>query len=593
MSRAADGPRLGGLRRPAAARRSRPDVGFSLIEIVVALGIFSIVLVALLPQLVVGIRATTTARTVTQAKGVSQGQLERMRHLPFHIAPAAGDFVDVLDYYFPDLGAPTTTPVCMSGGEYALPAVGWTGYVAAVSGGRCDYEPASGAFFRTVKEVPASAGITAFTIVVDTQFLSGSTPPEPVSPQDGYDTGTVGKDSPASSQIGVTATVIYDRRGTLKPVTTYTQISERLSTTARVRSEIDVRVLDLSAVMADGTPLTMAAGLLNLTGAVSYASTVDASLATTSAALAAGESAAGASTTLTAPPSASGTVANSLSGGLTTGGCNLACWGSTTIPGFDLAADEGAPLAGSQISPAQVKVTDRTSGGISFGASASNDYLPRLKLAPPLVRIAPDPAPALPTGIGALCVAADTGGTAYLSASGYLRTAPADAATPDVESCGVARASTLWLFPTNFAPDGIVQVELEKASARCLVSGASHDETTALHYAATVRYFNGSGYTPVNVAEGDLADALAAVPMNTAVADGLTIGDYISSWSALSADQVVRDEAAGIAQVKMPGVVRLTSQPLRPATDAVGGPDMNSAVSMTLGAITCRAEDHR
>ena len=105
------------------------DEGFSLIEIIVALGIFSVVLVALLPQLIVGIQATGTARIVTQAKGISQGQLERMRHLPFHIAPAAGDFVDVLDYYYPDVHAPTTTPTCKAGDDYELPTVGWSGYV--------------------------------------------------------------------------------------------------------------------------------------------------------------------------------------------------------------------------------------------------------------------------------------------------------------------------------------------------------------------------------------------------------------------------------------------------------------------------------
>ena len=78
-----------------------------MIEIIVSLGVFAVVLVALLPQLIVGIKATGTARVVSQAKGVGQGQIERLRHLPFHITPAAGDYIDVLDRYFPDLGTGT------------------------------------------------------------------------------------------------------------------------------------------------------------------------------------------------------------------------------------------------------------------------------------------------------------------------------------------------------------------------------------------------------------------------------------------------------------------------------------------------------
>ena len=64
--------------------------------------------------------------------------------------------------------------------------------------------------------------------MVDTQFLSSATPPLPVSPPtgtNGYTNQIAGKDRPASSQIGVTVTVLYSDQGTAKPVTTYTQIA--------------------------------------------------------------------------------------------------------------------------------------------------------------------------------------------------------------------------------------------------------------------------------------------------------------------------------------------------------------------------------
>ena len=50
-------------------------------------------------------------------------------------------------------------------------------------------------------------------------------------------------------------------------------------------------------------PLTFSAGLLNLTGSVSYASTVGATIAATSSGLATGEQKSGSSATLSAPPS--------------------------------------------------------------------------------------------------------------------------------------------------------------------------------------------------------------------------------------------------------------------------------------------------
>jgi type II secretory pathway pseudopilin PulG len=62
------------------------DDGFSLVEVLVALGLAMTVLVAVLPQLVVGIRAAGLATVMTEAKGVIQGHFEKMRSLPYHVA---------------------------------------------------------------------------------------------------------------------------------------------------------------------------------------------------------------------------------------------------------------------------------------------------------------------------------------------------------------------------------------------------------------------------------------------------------------------------------------------------------------------------
>jgi hypothetical protein len=465
---------------------------------------------------------------------------------------------------------------------------GWSGYV--VSGGtRCDYEPATGAFYRKVKTVAPAAGITGFTVVVDTQFLSGTTPPAWVAPRAGYNSQLVGKDYPASSQIGVTVTVFYDRRGTLRPVSNYSQIAERLVTTKRVRSEADIRVLDIGSVTKEGLPLSLSAGLLHLTGAVSYASTVKANLAATSAGIATGEQGTGAASTVSGPPSLT-TVASPVSAGqLLTNGCAYACWGGTAVPGFSLSAENGLPVAGSVASPAQALLTNQTNSGITFGNSIPADYRADLLLATPtpvLVRLDPR-LENLPLRSGlAGCGVGTTGAEAFLSATGYLRTTESGA-TGLVESCAVARATAIEFFPTTFAPHGVIRVELVRASANCLVQGAAHAATTAFDYRAVVKYFNGTDYVEAaTVVPGQTESQLKPGLMIASVGGGKKLGDYVATWASVASDQVANVHSKGVAQVKVPPIVSITSQPVRAADEA-------SVVSLSVGALSCSAEDAR
>lgn len=590
--------------------RDSDDAGFSLLEIVVALGVLSVVLVAMVPQLVGSLQATGTAREVSQAKGVAQGQLERMRHLPFHIARNAGDYVDVLDYYYRNRVAPTSSPVCTSGGRFVVLTASNSGYVAP-GASRCAYEPASGAFYRTVTTVPTTAGLPGYTLVVSTQFLSGATPPAPVTPSSTYDTQTTGKDTPATPQIGATATVLQNRRGTIKPATAYTQIAERLPSVTRIRSEVDVRAVDVGSTTPDGVPLTLSAGLLNLTGAVSYASTAGANLAATSGALATGEQGGGAGATLSAPPDVETVATSSAAAALPVGGCGYACWGQTMASSFSMAADDGLPNVGSSVKPAQVRISDTANSGLTFGNSPTSDYRPELSLTPPLLRVDTSQA-GLATGLSGCGVSA-SGSASRLSATGYLRSTAEDS-TEEVEACGVARTTALELFPTTFAPNGVVRVELDRAASRCLVQGGAHTASATVEYQAVVRYWNGSGYTvAATVTPGQTTDALESVPLTTSVGGGLTLGDYISSWSSLTSSGVVTAHADGVAQVKVPGIVKIVSQPVRPAAAATGTPtvsptptptpsptaaaatenDETSAVSVTVGALSCWAQDAR
>lgn len=574
--------------------RRRGADGFTLIEIVVALGITMVVVTALLPQLIVGIRATTTARAVTQAKGVVQGQLDRMRNLPYHVSPAAGDYRDVLDYYYRDL-ATGASPTCMSGGKFATPQAGWAGYVAA-SGTRCSYEPA-GPLYRSIIDVPATTGGTGFTLVVDTQFLAGNTPPQVVTPPSGYNTQTTGKDSPASPQIGVTITALYDVRGTVHPISTYTQISDQPISTTRTRAEADATTLEVGSVTTSNGAVSFAAGRLNLIGSLTYASTVAGNLSGTAAGLATGEQVSGASKSVTAPPSVAASSSTGLPGALSAG-CPIACWGATRVDWGDVSSDQGLPIAGSQTSPMQALVIGAESKGVSFGNGTVDTYRPGLKLTPPLVQVDPNATP-MSSGVAPGCAPGGAATPSYVTASGYLRSTPAtDAISPStVESCVVATSSSISLFPTEFAPRGVVRVELHRANARCLVSGSAHSATVTSDYEAVVYYFDGTSYqvaATVTPANGN-ADPLDSVNVaTTAVGGGKVLGDYIASWSSLLPDERIKTQTTGLAAMELPGVVTIASQPVRTDPDPLvttGAPD--SVVSLTLGALSCSALDQR
>ena len=43
------------------------------------------------------------------------------------------------------------------------------------------------------------------------------------------------------------------------------------------------------------------------------------------------------------------------------------------------------------------------------------------------------------------------------------------------------------------------------------------------------------------------------MPFNTAVGGGHTLGDYVASWSSLTANKIIRTQAMGHAEVQLPG----------------------------------------
>ena len=584
--------------------RPRDDHGFSLLEIIAAIVFLGIAMAAAAPQMITSIRTTSKAKNVSRAKGVLQGQLDSMRTIPFRVAPSAGDHRDLLDTYFRNRSG-GGTPSCGSAKAPNVPLASWSGYVAAGSSARCAYEPASGAMYRTVLtggtgEVPAG-----FAVVVDTQFISSSTTPAVLDVLSTFDSQIAGRDRPPSAQVGVTATVLYSNYGRWIPVTVYTQIASRTPTDTRIRLEARATAAELGTTGTDGDSISLTGGQLDLTGSLANSSVAQASLTAISGATGTGGRKNGAALAVSAPYTNLATV-NVAADGLANG-CSETCWGASALPPFLVAADRGLPRAGvtglpSVLNPVQTTLPDNaTRDGFQFRGSAPDlpglsSQLVSMDSTPPVGELVSN----LATGLFH-CAFSIVGPVSHLTTSGYLNSTDELAATNplSVEACGGARSNVIRLLPTTLAPDGLVRVAV-KSSARCTVTGAAHVPTTSRDYRAEISYFR---WTPGPVVDGvampgsgayvsagtvtpsTLVDPLAAIPLTTPVSDTETLATYIDSWSGLTVDRVTNTAAGHVAEVTIPALFTLQTQPL------AGAPE--TALSFAAGAASCRAEDNR
>src|SRR4051794_11546119 len=102
----------------------------------VAITLVSLAAAGSIPLLIVGMKAANTSKLNTQAKNLSQQRMESMRDLPYHVDRQNGPYVDLLDIYYTNVSATTTTHT----------RVGETETGHWVSGGASSPAP-SGAFY--------------------------------------------------------------------------------------------------------------------------------------------------------------------------------------------------------------------------------------------------------------------------------------------------------------------------------------------------------------------------------------------------------------------------------------------------------------
>ncbi len=601
--------------RDLTALRSRwRDRGFSTLEIIVAITILGVLLAAVGPQFVSSNRATNRAKLISQAKGVLQGQLDAMRALPFRVAPAAGDYLDVLDTYYRNTTAPAAAPVCGSTGSPSQPLASWTGYVSAASSARCGYEP-TGAFYRYVVAAGTRSLPANIAVVIDTQFVSAATPSAVLVPVGTYNSQLAGRDRAPVQQVGVTATALFSDHGVWKPVTVYTQIASHTPATPQIKLAAGATAIEIGSAAAGGAEaLTMTGGQMELTGSLFNTSEAKASLTSMGAASSTSGRQSGAALAVSAPYT---NIVNLDAGqGELVSGCSSICWGATVLTPFVLSADNGLPSAGvagipGLINPVQTLLPDNlTRDGFRFRTGSVDlpglsPDLVTLDATPPVPELLTNLAPSL---IGGLyqCAPSLTGPLSHVTASGYLNSTDETAPTGplSVDACGAARTNVIRVMPTASAPDGLIRITV-RSSARCQVSGAAHTPNATADYRAEVEYWQWTptllflglpvlgtgvgGYVSAGVITPTTStDPLGSVNLaNVWVSDTNHLGDYIESWAGLTSAGVQKSVTGRVASLAVPAVVTVQTKPVR------GADDPASAVSLAVGASSCYAEDNR
>jgi prepilin-type N-terminal cleavage/methylation domain-containing protein len=420
---------------PSRKRGHARDDGFTLVEIIVSLGLFAIVSTAVVAQVIVGMRAAATARDISQAKGVAQARLEQMRMMPFFVGRSAGDYIDVLDTYYRHTSPPATTASCATGTGLTEPQTTWSGYLPA-SAARCSYEP-TGAMFRRVINPVQAPGMGAFALVVNTQFITQGSPPSVITPQAGYNSQVSGSDVPAANQIGVTVTVIYKSQSGFKRVSLYSQIGQRTPVAPMIENAVTVSTLRMASTMDSATPtnLRLDVGLINLIGELSTGSKVTANATAGAAGTSLGSSATGASVNASAPENTPALSATAPPAGLF-GGCAFACLGTTSASGVSAYSSDGLPLSGTATSPVQATIPGGTShNGFQFDNGKAGTRL-RLSSTDPMVSL--DTTQAAPTRMVTDCSFSSSGAPAFLGATGF----PTRPRTPAPTMCARAAPRT-------------------------------------------------------------------------------------------------------------------------------------------------------
>lgn len=555
-------------------RRRAQDDGFGLVEIIISMTIFAIIVISTAPMLVGGLKAGRTSQLNLQGKALAQERLEVMRNLPFHVARQNGQYLDVLDIYFRDLqptGALAVNDQCSA-----------RSYDAATKTYSC-------------RIASLGSDYPGFSQTIRTTFLDFQR--NTITPPSAYDSQVAGKDAPVSTLLGVAVTTTWTQGSKSSSYTLRSQLANAQADESTIRASLRLAALTVNSTTSSGDILQLEGGLVTGEGSLTTGSTASLNVTTARAALASGATELGASLALTAPPAKTGSSPSDGSGHLLNGTCDLICFGQTAVTGNqDVTVALGQPqisTAGNPVKGSLRRTGSNTYQGFSYGNVPLTGADPGLRLKPDARMIS--------AGLGST--------TEVLNSSGYINAAGTGSSA--VTASGRSELPMLELFPTDFAPNGVVQITLDYATLTCTSGGGAGAVTPT--WSAKVRYWQQTGvdvttrrptgdYVEHVVQSGGSAlpdpeatKVIIADLNNDGSADGVETADialsrWVHAWSGLSnpADAVTSTGIRATGGVS--AVVSLLTKPTR-LVSAI--PDGTSALNVSVGTLSCHAEDRR
>jgi Tfp pilus assembly protein PilV len=175
------------------------DGGFTLIEAVASLAVFSILTVGMIPLLASSLKGVDLSRTLTRGKNLAQEYMERVRGLPyFDAAPKR----DVLDLYFPNL------LTGYSAGTFTTTCTPTTSTPAASGALACPPKNPDG-----TSRIPAGHTVTYTAQFVRPVLNSSPETYTVVIPFAGYDSASPASAVPPASLLRITVTVAWSQAG--------------------------------------------------------------------------------------------------------------------------------------------------------------------------------------------------------------------------------------------------------------------------------------------------------------------------------------------------------------------------------------------
>jgi prepilin-type N-terminal cleavage/methylation domain-containing protein len=573
--------------------------GFSLIETLAALTVFTIVTLGVTPLLISSMRGASLSRSFTKGKNVAVEAMERIRGLPFFVSvgsvtPVTQPRVDVLDLYFPDMGSS-----------------GSSGYQSATSTfvTNCTANsdsPAPSGPLACPARVPAGHTVK-FEATFVTPSGSGFVPVAP----SGYNWNSTSTETPPSPLLKMVVIVLWTHGGATRTTTLTTLLGERDLADDEVRGSGDI-----DYVVQGRTGYVDSGGIPSNVVAVvgSAESSIESRTVT-----AADQTVESGRVTLTREEVGSEqavTLADEF-GAVASHHAPPNSYPAPDVVGGPVAVthpDFGQPVATLGLNVADslgVKVEDdlpAAIGGFAFNAPLVPDVeifndigvrgLNELRLV-----------------AGAMLGTERVGLTQLSGQTTAHATALSPTAAREVEATATADLPKLRLLPATFVthPDGAVIVITDfTASVSCRATASAPTADASGSWSATLHYWADSNpgdgialgqyvSVPLSGAVGSTAtDPLAELRQNSnplvfdhaepdkdvyLFEDG-TVPGYITEWSSRPQVQSSIDTSGRRSAVDLDGAIQIV-------TTAVNPDVQRSNIAVSVGAMSCEAVDKR